>query len=193
MADLRHQTGIAAAALQFAILTGARSGEARGATWSEIDTERAVWIIPGPRMKAGKEHRVPLSQATLALLAEVRPLRVDDASMIFPGQGRRPGGRQAPQQAPLTDAALKRVLRRLGRGDLTVHGFRSTFRDWAAETTAHPNHVVELALAHAVGSAVEAAYRRGDLFEKRTALMADWAAYCARSPAEVVALRRQSA
>jgi integrase len=167
MAQLRGQDGIGVAALQFAILTAARSGEVRLARWHEIDG--AVWTIPPSRMKAGKQHRVPLSESALVILHAMAPMRHGPGSLVFPGMKR---------DTPLSDMSLTAVLRRLGRGDLTVHGFRSTFRDWAAEATAFPNHVVEQALAHTIGSAVEAAYRRGDLFDKRRALMGSWATYC---------------
>ena len=179
MAKLRAFPGMGARALEFAILTAARSGEARGATWDEIDLERAVWTIPGARMKASKEHRVPLAQAALDLLRSVALLRTE-GGLVFPSPWKR--------GQPMIDRALTYPLEQMGCG-VTAHGFRSTFRDWAAEATACPNHVVEQALAHTIGSAVEAAYRRGDLFEKRTALMSDWAAFLARPAAEVVALR----
>jgi integrase len=179
MARLAGQDGMGARALTFAILTAARSGEVRGARWSEIDLERATWTLPPDRMKGAREHRVPLAESALAILAPLAKLR-DGSGLVFHGQ--RHG-------TPMSDMTLTAVLRRMGRGDLTAHGFRSTFRDWAAETTAHPNHVVELALAHAIGNAVEAAYRRGDLLEKRTVLMADWASYLAKPEADVVALR----
>jgi integrase len=183
MAQLRGRAtehgGMGARALAFAILTAARSGEVRGARWGEIDLERATWTIPAARMKGAREHRVPLAVPALAILIELATL-MDPSGLVFHGQ--RHG-------TLMSDVTLTAVLRRMGRGDLTAHGFRSSFRDWAAETTAHPNHVVELALAHAIGNKVEAAYRRGDLFEKRAALMADWAAYLSRPRAEVVALR----
>jgi integrase len=181
-AKLRTRAGMGAAALKFAILTGARSGEVRGALWSEIDMERAIWTIPPRRadnktgMKGGFQHRVPLSAAAIDLLTRERQF-TDGSGLVFLGQ--RPGGM-------MSDMTLSAVLRRMGYGDLTVHGFRSTFRDWAAETTAHPNYVVEQAQAHAVGNAVEAAYRRGDLFAKRAALMDEWAAYLAQPAAKVV-------
>ncbi len=178
LAKLREQNGMGARALEFAILTAARSGEVRGATWDEIDLERAVWTIPGPRMKTRKEHRVPLSPAAIALLQSVALLRAE-RRLVFRG----------PKPQPMTDRALTYPLEQMGRRDLTAHGFRSTFRDWAAEATGYPNHVVELALAHTIGNAVEAAYRRGDLFTKRVALMDDWAAFLARPAAEVVPLR----
>jgi integrase len=184
---LREQEGIAARALEFTILTAARTGETIGATWDETNMRTAnrdeLWTIPLERMKAGKEHRVPLTGRALEILREVRPARDADARFIFPG-GRR--------GKPLSNMAMTAVLRRMKRGDLTVHGFRSTFRDWAAERTHFPGEVVEMALAHAVGDKVEAAYRRGDLFEKRRHLMDAWAAYCA-TPADasdnVVSLR----
>jgi integrase len=179
LAKLAEQDSMGALALRFAILTASRSGEVRGATWDEIDLERAVWTIPAARMKAGKEHRVPLSAPAITLLDKVALLRTE-GGLVFAGQMLR---------RPLTKLALTRPLARAGRGDLTAHGFRSTFRDWAAETTHHPNHVVEQALAHTIGNAVEAAYRRGDLFAKRVALMDDWAAYLAQPAAQAVPLR----
>ena len=176
MAELWAREGMGARALQFAILTGARSGEVRGAQWSEIDLERAQWTIPAERMKAGQPHRVPLSEAALAILHAMAKLK-DGAGLVFIGQRRG---------TPMSDMTLTAVLRRIGKGDLTAHGFRSRFRDWAAEATAHPNHVVEQALARAIPSAVEAAYRRGDFLVKRRALMDDWAAYLAKPTAQVV-------
>jgi len=184
MTKLRQQDSMGALALEFAILTAARSGEVRGATWAEIDPDAAVWTIPAERMKAGKEHRAPLAAPALAVLDKLRLLRAGDDVLIFPGAKQIDGRYQ-----PLSDMTLTAVLRRMGRSDVTQHGFRSTFRDWAAETTHHPNHVVELALAHAIPSAVEAAYRRGELLEKRKALMNDWAGYLAKPPAKIVPLR----
>jgi integrase len=179
MATLRALDSIGARALQFLLLTAARSGEVRYATWDEIDLDSAVWTLPPSRMKAAKPHRVPLSPAALAVLEAVMLLRCP-GGVVFPGPKLR---------RPITNVTLAAPLRLLGRADLTVHGFRSTFRDWAAEATAYPNHVVEQALAHTIGSAVEAAYRRGDLFAKRVALMDDWAAYLAQPAAQVVPLR----
>jgi integrase len=184
MTTLREQNGMGARALEFAILTAARSGEVRGATWDEIDLDHAIWTIPGSRMKAGKEHRVPLSAAAIALLQSVALLRAG-GGLIFPSHQKR--------HQPMIDRALSYPLERMGRRDLTVHGFRSTFRDWAAEATGHPNHVVEQALAHTIGSAVEAAYRRGDLFAKRVVLMNDWASYLEQPLAKVVHLPRSAA
>jgi integrase len=165
MATLRARDGAAARALELLIMTAARTGEVLGARWSEIDLAGKVWTIPAERMKAGRDHRVPLSDPAIAIL-KVLPNTCD---FVFPGE-RRAG-------KTIHDDALSELLERMGV-DCTVHGFRSTFRDWAAETTGYPNHVVEMALAHAVGNKVEAAYRRGDLFEKRTELMVAWAAYC---------------
>jgi integrase len=178
MTDLRLQDGIGPRALEFTILTAARTGEAIGARRSEIDLTARAWTVPAERMKGGKEHTVPLSDRALEIL-ETLPRTGDH---VF--EGARPG-------RPIGSMAMALTLRRMGRGDLTVHGFRSSFRDWAAEQTSHPNHVIEMALAHAIGDKVEAAYRRGDLFAKRRRLMADWARYCAtpRPAGEVVALR----
>jgi integrase len=182
MAKLRAQTATAARALEFTILTAARTGEAIGARWSEIDIDNALWTVPAERMKGGRAHRVPLSAAALAVLRHMLPLRpAGGDSFVFPGL--RPG-------RPLSSMAMLKLLARMGHGDLTVHGFRSAFRDWCEEATHTPHAVAEAALAHAVADKVEAAYRRGDLFEKRRALMEDWAAYCGRAPAAVVALRR---
>lgn len=170
MAELRLQDGAAARALEFTILTAARTGESIGATWPEIDMAAAQWTVPAARMKAGRDHRVPLSGAAVALLSAVGPARDDrDRACIFPGG--RPG-------KPLSNMSMLMLLRRMGRPKLTVHGFRSTFRDWCAESTDYPREVAEQALAHALGDKVEAAYRRGDLFGKRRQLMEDWAAFC---------------
>jgi integrase len=179
MAHLSAREGVAALALRFTILTAARSGEVRGARWAEIDTANAMWTVPASRMKAKKEHRVPLTAEALAALDKVRGL---DPDLVFPGQRR---GR------PLSDMTLTAVLKRMGRGDLTVHGFRSTFRDWAAERTNAPREIAELCLAHFVGNAIERAYRRSDLFDKRRALMDQWGRYClsGRASDKVVELR----
>src|SRR6516225_2065959 len=175
MAKLRQDTGAAARCLEFIILTGARLTEATGAMWDEIDNR--TWVVPASRMKGGREHRVPLSDAAMAML-EAMP-RMND--FVFPGM--RAGQPVGPQ-------TIQGLVKELG-GDITVHGFRSSFRDWAAEQTSYPNHVVEMALAHAISNAVEAAYRRGDLFDKRARLMQQWADYCANPQAggKVVALR----
>ena len=173
---LRQREGFGVNALMFAILTATRSGEVRGARWNEVDLDGAVWTIPARRMKGRQPHRVPLPAPAVAILNELVKLK-DGSGLVFLG---------TKLNTPMSDMTLTAVLRRMGRGELTVHGFRSTFRDWAAETTGYPNHVVEQALAHAIPSAVEAAYRRGDLFEKRKALMDDWATYLEKSPAQVV-------
>jgi integrase len=165
MSDLRARGGVGARALEFAILTVARSGEVRGMKWSELDGD--VWIVPALRMKGRREHRVPLTARAVAILDEVK--RFDSPDLVFPGER---SGR------PMSDMTLAAVLRRMGRPDITVHGFRSTFRDWAGETTAHPREVCEQALAHRLQDRAEAAYRRGDLMEKRRLLMVDWEAYC---------------
>jgi integrase len=176
MEALQAQAGVGALALRFAILTAARTGEVIGATWGEIDLGAALWTVPAGRMKAGREHRVPLSAPALAVLGEAAKLRTTAApsAPVFPGAIAGKG---------LSNMAMLTLLRRMERGDLTAHGFRSSFRDWAAETTAYPSEVVEMALAHAVGDKVEAAYRRGDLFEKRRRLMAAWASHCEAVPA----------
>lgn len=170
MRRLRQQRGMGARALEFAILTAARSGEVRGATWDEINLADRVWTVPAARMKAGAEHRVPLSDAAVALLEALPRIAPADAAKdyVFP----------APRGGRLSDMTLSAVTRRM-KLDVVPHGFRSTFRDWAAERTNFPRDVAEMALAHAVENKVEAAYRRGDLFEKRRALMADWAAFLA--------------
>jgi integrase len=183
MAELRDQEGVAARALEFTILTAARTGEVIGCERPQVDLQAAVWIVPAARMKSGREHRVPLSEAAIAVLDEVAPLWGHrSGAWLFPGG--RPEG-------PLSNMAMIMLLRRMGYGDLTVHGFRSTFRDWCAEATNYPREVAEAALAHILADKVEAAYRRSDLFEKRRRLMEDWARFCAQParPAEVVPIR----
>jgi integrase len=184
MAALRQQEGIAARAVEFAILTAARSGEVRGAKWTEIDLNTGLWVIPANRMKAQKEHRVPLSTAALVLLKAVPCL----GDFIF-------AGRQHGKA--LSDMSLTAVLRRMKRRDITIHGFRSTFRDWCAESVANsfPREVCEHALAHSLPDKVEAAYRRGDLIEKRTMLMQAWTDYCGTIPVEakVTSIRSNTA
>jgi integrase len=173
MVDLRQREGGAALALEFAILTAARTGEVIGARWSEIDLPGGVWNIPAERMKARVEHRIPLSKQALAVLRRAEKQKVND--VVFFGQ--KPG-------RALSNMALLMMLRRMGRELLTAHGFRSTFRDWAAELTGVAPEVAEAALAHTVGNRVEAAYRRGDLFEKRRVLMQQWGSFCDRQPEE---------
>jgi integrase len=174
MAALRQRQEIAARALEFTILTAARSGEINGAKWDEIDG--AVWTIPAGRMKASKEHRVPLSARAVALLRDLP--REDGTDFIFVG---------SQQGSGLSKMALGAVLKRMGRTDITVHGFRSTFMDWAHETTAFPKVVIDMALAHVVGDKVEAAYRRGDLLRKRSQLTDAWGKYCGSTPAVTAA------
>jgi len=186
MATLRTQDGVAARALEFAILTAARTGETLGAKWSELKLAEKVWIVPADRMKAGKEHRIPLSARALAILEDMRKLRHADDGFVFPS---------GKTDKPLSNMAFLMLLRRMDRDDLTAHGFRSSFRDWASERTNFPSEVAEMALAHAVGDKVEAAYRRGDLFEKRRRLMTAWADFCASSKQQAqdnVALFRQT-
>jgi integrase len=168
MADLRSREGISACALELLILTAARSGEVIGARWGEFDFKAKSWTIPRDRMKGGREHRVPLSDRVLDILSALPR----EGGYVFPG---------ARKGVPLSNMAMLELMRGMRPG-YVPHGFRSTFRDWAAERTNYPNHVAEMALAHAVGDAVEAAYRRGDLFEKRRQLMVEWAKYCARRP-----------
>jgi integrase len=191
MTVLREQAGTAALALEFTILTAARTGEVIGAKWEEVNLTEQMWIVPAERMKADKEHRVPLSNAAMTILEQMADAW--DSEFIFPGA--RPG-------QPLSNMALLMLLRRIGRGDLTTHGFRSTFRDWAGDCTDFPRDVAEMALAHTLGDKVEAAYRRGDGFQKRRLLAEEWAKFCAESksdPADaeggrkIVALRRRRA
>jgi integrase len=166
METLRTKEGMGARALEFTILTAARSGEIRGATWGEIDFNKAKWTIPVERMKANVEHEVPLSAGAIALLREL-PRTADPH--VFPG---------SKEGVPLSDQTLSKVIRRMGDAKTTVHGFRSTFRDWVAEKTSYSREVGEKALAHAVGDASEQAYKRGHIFEKRRLMMEEWATYC---------------
>lgn len=196
--ELAAKDGAAARALRFAILTATRSGEVRGATWGEINMGEQLWVVPASRMKGGREHRVPLSDAALAVLHEAaaaRSLAPNDLppeDLVFPTRG---GG-------ALSDMALTVLLRKLKRPDgsswtdragatITAHGFRSSFRDWAGEATHHPREVIEHALAHRLKDKAEAAYARGDLLAKRAALMADWGAFATSSQATVVQLQRR--
>jgi integrase len=167
MTELRKREGVSARAIEFAILTACRSGEIRGARWSEIDLDAKLWTIPAERMKAGKEHRVPLSTSAVAILAAIE----QRSGLVFPGRDK---------EALLSDMSLTSVLRRMERTDITVHGFRSTFRDWCSEygKNSFSREVCEHALAHGLPDKVEAAYRRGDLLDKRVVLMQAWADYC---------------
>lgn len=179
---LRRKEGMAARALEFLIFTATRSGEVRGATWSEIDLQGRTWTIPPERMKGKKEHRVPLSDQALTLLAGVP--RFAGTDLVFP----------SPRSKVMSDMTLTAVMRRMEREEVP-HGFRSTFRDWAAERTNYPREVAEMALAHIISDKVEAAYRRGDLFEKRSRMMAEWANFCetAAPTGSIVPLRGRSA
>lgn len=165
MADLREREGTAAKALEFTILTAARTGETIGAKWSEIDFEKKIWTVPSERMKAGIQHEVPLSDRAIKVLEAMS----QDSDYVFPGNDIK---------KPLSNMSMLALLKRMDRSDLTTHGFRSTFRDWAAEETEFPNELVEMALAHTIRNKTEAAYRRGNLLERRRALMKDWDAYC---------------
>jgi len=180
MSELRARKSVSALALEFTMLTAVRTSETIGATWSEIDLDKKIWTIPASRIKAGKEHRVPLTERAVEIL---QALNVQSTGFVFPGQKRG---------KPLSNMAMLELLRAMrGRG-FTTHGFRSSFKDWAAETTAHDNIVTEMALAHAVGSKVESAYRRGDLFQKRQSLMDDWARFLSGETAKIVSIRRKS-
>lgn len=169
IAKLREHTSISGLALEFVILTATRTGETLGARWHEIDLRERIWVIPAERMKAGVEHRVPLSVRAIDILRVMGEIRQGD--LVFPG---------AKQGRPLSDMSLLMLLRRMGYGEFTSHGFRSTFRDWAAELTSFPREVAEMALAHKIPDAVEAAYRRGDLFKKRLKMMNAWSSFCSK-------------
>jgi integrase len=168
MAALCTQESVAARAFEFLILTAARTGEVIGARWDEFDLGERLWTVPGERMKAGREHRVPLSARAVEITQEMKAQQQDGQAFVFPGAK---GG-------ALSNMALLMTLRRMGHADLTAHGFRSTFRDWAAERTNFPAEVAEMALAHTVSDKVEAAYRRGDLFQKRRQITEAWARFC---------------
>jgi integrase len=179
-AELRERPGIGARALELVVLTAARSGEVRGMRWSEIDLDNAVWTVPASRMKAGREHRVPLSALVVDLLRARHGADPKSALVFTVAAGE-----------PLSDMTLLMALRRMpGRASLTVHGLRSTFRDWCGEETSFPREVIEAALAHTIENKTEAAYRRGDALEKRRKLMEAWARYCASKSAEVVDFAR---
>lgn len=179
MTMLRAQEATSARALEFTILTAVRTGETIGATWPEVDTAGKVWTIPGERMKAGREHRVPLSGAAIAICKRMAEIRENEH--VFPGDRR----------AGLSNMSMLMLLRRIGRDDLTVHGFRATFKTWASECSNFPRDVIEAALAHVVGNQVEQAYQRGDLFAKRARLMGAWSEFCSKaaSAGKVVPLR----
>jgi integrase len=179
MQRLRQNSGIGARCVEFLILTACRSGEARGATWSEIDLKHALWTIPGERIKAGREQRVPLSERALAVLSEMAQFGTE--GFVFPGL----------KASTLSGKTLAAAVHAAGGNGATVHGFRSTFRDWCAEATGYPRELAEAALAHALSDKTEAAYQRGDLLERRRRLMNEWAVFCARPMpvGEVVPLR----
>lgn len=167
MSRLRSQNGMGAKALEFAILTAARSGEVRGATWAEIDLQAQEWVVPAERMKAKRAHRVPLSPQAVSLLQALPRIESDEDHIVF----------FSSKGGALSDMTLTKVLRSM-EVDATVHGFRSTFRDWISERTSYPGDMAEMALAHTIGSKVEAAYRRGDMLAKRRQMMSDWARFC---------------
>jgi integrase len=180
MTALREQEGIGAQALQFTILTAARTGESTGARWSEINLDAKVWTIPAARMKGGRDHQVPLSDQAVAVLRTLGA--AEPNAFVFLSKSHR----------PLVDVAMPRILQRIGRTDLTVHGFRSSFRVWAAEATDFPREVAEAALAHVVADKTEAAYQRSTFFEKRRRMMAAWGRFCGgdQDSADVISLRR---
>ena len=182
VAELRTRESVAAMSLEFLILTAARSGEVLGAKWSEIDLKSRVWTVPAARMKARREHRVPLTDRAVEILSEAAKLTGEgNDPYVFPGKAK---------DKPLSNMAYEMLLRRMGR-EVTTHGFRSSFRDWAGEATNFAREVAEAALAHTVGDSAELAYRRGDALEKRKPLMNAWARYCERPKGNVVALGRQ--
>jgi integrase len=177
LANLRQRAAVIARALEFLVLTAARTGEVIGARWTEIDMLDKTWTVPAARMKAHREHRVPLSARALAILREMKAAHSgnDDNAFIFPGPNPR---------RPLSHVALLRLLERMQLDDLTVHGFRATFKTWASERTAFQNEIVEASLAHVIGGKVEQAYLRGDRFEKRRRLMQQWATFCTTTAAQ---------
>jgi integrase len=181
MQALSAQSGLGALALAFTILTAARTGETIGARWSEIDLEQRVWTVPGSRTKAGRDHRVPLSDQAVAVLKGAQGAA--SSEFVFPGR--------QPHRA-LSNMAMLKILERMDRADVTTHGFRSSFRVWAAEATDFPREVAEAALAHVIADKTEAAYQRSTFFEKRRRMMQAWGNFCAdgQSSADVIPLRR---
>jgi integrase len=167
MAKLRNREATSALALELCILTAARSGEILGMRGSEIDLDKEIWTVPAARMKAGREHRVPLASRAVTILRQLG--KVSTGEFVFPGQARN---------KPLSNMAMEMVLRRMKIDDATVHGFRSSFRDWAGNVSSAPREVVETALSHVIGDKAEQAYRRSDALEKRRKLMEAWAMYC---------------
>jgi len=180
IAKLRKREATSALALELCILTAARSGEILGMRWSEIDLDKKVWTVPADRMKAGREHRVPLSPRAIAILRQLEEPKAGE--FVFPGQARK---------KPLSNMAMEMVLRRMKIEEATVHGFRSSFRDWAGNVSSFPREIVETALAHVIGDKAEQAYRRSDALEKRCKLMEAWAAYCEpRASENIIHIRR---
>jgi integrase len=175
MAELGQREGIAARCLEFTILTACRTSEATGARWGEFDLSTRTWTIPRERTKAGRQHKIPLCDRAIAILRSLPR----EGDFVFIGS--RKG-------SAISSMAMAVLLKRMGRNDVTVHGFRSSFRDWAGERTSYPNHVIEMALAHAVGDKVERAYARSDLFQRRVNLMRDWAKFCATPPAQTASV-----
>jgi integrase len=185
LATLQDRQATAAMALELCILTATRSGETLNATWQEFDLKKAVWTIPALRMKAGHEHRIPLSARALEILKALHKLRSNHNDHVFAGNA---------LGKPLSNMAMSMLLKRMGRDDITVHGFRSTFRDWASEQTSFPHETCEHALAHRISDKAEAAYRRGDQFDKRRKLMDAWAAFCQpQTSAKVVSITGKKA
>jgi integrase len=182
IAELRQRQATAALALEFCILTAARSGEVLGCRWSEIDLDKKVWTVPAHRMKAGREHRVPLSGRVVAVLRELAA--ADAGPFVFPGQARN---------KPLSNMAMDMMLRRMKHDAVTVHGFRSSFRDWAGNVSNFPREITETALAHVIGDKAEQAYRRSDALEKRRKLMEAWAAFCEPREHRAVVVNLRSA
>ena len=182
MQQLRDDAGLASRALEFTVLTAARTNEVIQARWSEFDLDLRTWTVPAERMKSKREHRVPLSDAAVATLEATK-----GRSKLYVFPGLKPGSH-------LSNAAMMKALKRMGHTGITVHGFRSTFRDWCAESTNYSADVAEMALAHVLRDKTEAAYRRGDQLEKRARLMADWARYCSKpaEPAKVIAIRQST-
>jgi len=183
MEELGEREGISARCLEFIILTAARSGEARGARWDEIDMKVKVWTVPAERMKRGKEHRVPLSEAALGALERVRGL---DPVLCFPSPQRS----KAATGKPMSDMVFKALFARMEREGFTTHGFRSTFRDWASESAHAQREVAEACLSHATGNEVERSYARSDLLERRLSLMEAWGRYATGKAGSVVELVR---
>jgi integrase len=182
LATVREREGVAAKALEFTILTAARTNETIGAQWDEVDLKKLIWTIPAERMKVLREHRVPLSKDATRILEVMKEVKI--SNFVFPGSRK---GKH------ISNMAMLQLLKRMERTDITVHGFRSTFRDWCAEQTNYAREVAESSLAHTISDAVEAAYRRGDLFGKRSRLMAEWASHCNKPAvtADVVPIRKK--